>query len=342
MLSKNQLFTITRLKLSLLYVAIILSLTSAISGLIYWRTSDLLEMQFNHMRQRLENEFSNQQMRGPQFYKRWKVSREDLALVKRDLLMQLIRLNIFIAIVVLLLGFYLSGKTLKPIEEALNQQKRFISDASHELRTPITALKTGLEVGLLNKKLSADSKNLLESYLQDTQDLEELTNNLLSLAKNESDNYQISAINIKSLINKVVKKFQALAKRKSLQLIVKEQKLDVLIKGDALAMEQLLSILLDNAIKYSPNKQKIIISLQKKQKLAILTVQDFGMGIDQQHLPHIFDRFYRADEARSRTNRGFGLGLAIAKTIVEKHRGFIKATSILGKGTSLVVSLPLA
>lgn len=218
------------------------------------------------------------------------------------------------------LGYFLAGKTLKPIKEMVEEQNRFIADASHELRTPLTALKSALEVNLRDKKL-------LKDCLEQVNKLQSLTESLLQLSNNS---LKLEKVNFSEIVKTAIAEIEPKAKQKG--IVVKKAFEEAFVLGDKYALTDLVVILLDNAIKYSPKKTVVTVGLQEN----ILTVSDQGIGIAEKDLPHIFNRFYRADPART---GGYGLGLSIAKKIVEAHQGTIEIASEVNKGTTVTVRL---
>lgn len=240
-------------------------------------------------------------------------------------------------------GYFLAGRTLTPIEEMVDEQKRFVADASHELRTPLTALKTEIEVALLDKNLKLDdAKGLLKSNLEEANKMQGLSNYLLSLSRYQNDGTQFSfdKIDLSKIAEKVIEKLKALTTTKKINIIKELKKVE--LKANESSMDELVSILIDNAIKYSDKGGKIIIKTKKEGKDAIIEVQDFGIGIKSGDIPYIFNRFYRADISRTKTKvDGFGLGLSIAKSIAELHNGGITVSSKPGEGSKFTVVLPI-
>ena len=240
-------------------------------------------------------------------------------------------------------GFFLAGKTLQPIEEVLNDHRRFTADASHELRTPLTAIKTEVEVALRDKNLNlAEAKSLLKSNLEEVNKMQSLSNYLLDLNRYQNNQIKITLdrTNLKNIVENTVKKVLPLAKKRG--IIITTHLSDLTVRGNETALTQLAVILLDNAIKYSPTGQKVIVDLNKHNQKAILTVEDHGVGIKASEIPYIFNRFYRADSSRSKDQvDGYGLGLSIAKSIVELHNGNIGVTSHFGEGSKFQVTLSL-
>ncbi len=240
-------------------------------------------------------------------------------------------------------GYFLAGKTLWPIEEMVEEQKRFVADASHELRTPLTAMKTEIEVTLKDKKLDLkQAKQLLESNLEEVDKMQSLSNILLNLSRYQNSNVKLNFEKIKmsEVIAKVLPRFKGLANNKNIEVSQKAE--DFEIEVNRISVTELLSILLDNAIKYSQEGGKIVIRTHREGRSGILEVQDFGLGIKEEEIPNLFSRFYRADNSRSKSKTdGYGLGLSIAKNIVELHEGKITVNSVFGKGSTFVVKLPL-
>ncbi len=223
----------------------------------------------------------------------------------------------------------------------MDEQNQFISSASHELRTPIATLRAEMEGCLLEKHITEEqSRKLINSNLEELGTLQNLSNSLLTLTKVHSvnGNRQQDIISTLEIINLAHKKISTLAKKKNIH--IEKNIKDARIKGDKDSLVELLVVLLDNAIKYSQKDTHITITLEKTQEKIFISIKDEGMGISEGDLPHIFERFFRADKSRSLIE-GYGLGLAIAKKEVENHRGGIYVSSELGKGTIFTVWLPL-
>lgn len=239
-------------------------------------------------------------------------------------------------------GYFLAGRTLRPIQEMVSEQRRFITDASHELRTPLTSLRSEIEVGLRSKTLTlADAKKLLGSNLEDVISMQSLSDNLLALTKDgqKANRSQMSDISLIEALDSAIKRLNGSIKKKEISI---EKGIDNLhVLGFPENITELFVILLDNAIKYSPEKSTISVIAKKRDGTVEIRVIDTGGGIPNEDLPHIFDRFYRASKSRSKEQvSGYGLGLSIAKQIVESHGGSISAESKITKGTTLTVKLP--
>lgn len=265
---------------------------------------------------------------------------------RNNLKANLVVFNLIIFVAGGLLSYILARRTLQPIEQAVQAQNQFIADASHELRTPLTAIKTELEVALRDKDLTIkESRSLHESTLEEVERLKNLTNGLLRLARVEDKTLKesLGECNVEEIVKEAVLKVDSLAEQKEISIEAELQ--DAWAHGDKENLIELLIIILDNAIKYSPSNSRIKISVQPRriQKIVAIKIKDEGFGIRQSDLPHIFNRFYRADSSRSKQNIfGYGLGLSIAKKIVEAHNGKIEVRSKAGSGTTFTISIPLA
>lgn len=261
---------------------------------------------------------------------------------KRRIALQLIFVNTIIVMAAAAVSYILSGRTLAPIASAMEEQKRFVADASHELRTPLTSLKTEIEVALRDKKMKlTEAKKLLESNLEEVDKMQHLSNYLLSLSKYQSGTLQLpfTKVNLKDIVEKAAKKQTKNAKEKN--IIITPELTSVLVEGNSVSLEELVGILIDNAIKYSPKDTSIVVRTFYKNRHATVEVQDRGIGIKASDTPYIFNRFYRADTSRSKTTiaGGYGLGLAIAKSIVDLHHGTIEVKSKVGEGSTFKVSI---
>lgn len=241
-----------------------------------------------------------------------------------------------------LAGYFLAGRTLKPIKEMVDEQNRFITDASHELRTPITSLKTEIEVNLRDKNLSKDAKKLLESNLEEVNSLQSLSDNLIRLTQYQktNGNIQFEALSLSEIVEDACKKIANLAKHKS--ITIKNQVKDNSLRGNKPGLTEAFVIFLDNAIKYSHKNTTVTITSKKTDHSLAIDIKDEGVGIAEQDLPHLFDRFYRADKSRTKTDiQGYGLGLSIAKQIVDKHNGSIGVESEIRKGSTFTIHIPI-
>jgi len=234
-------------------------------------------------------------------------------------------------------SYYLARRTLTPIEEAHEAQSRFTSDASHELRTPLASMKTELEVALRSSTLSTDEmRDLLKSNLEEVDKLTKLSQNLLQLSRLDHDSIEQEKVVLNTIALSVIERFDKIGKR--IQLIGEKPYSVVANKSN---IEELLTILLDNALKYSPPDSQVKVTLVGRRQMAGFEVSNTGKGIAPEALPHIFDRFYRADTSRTGgEKKGYGLGLSLAKKIVELHYGELTVSSGTGQLTTFRVLLP--
>ena len=269
---------------------------------------------------------------------------EQLDDARRNLLFRLGGLNLATLVLGGAAAYWLARRTLKPIEDAMEAQGRFTADASHELRTPLTAMRSEIEVALREKHLSAaGARALLGSNLEEIAKLEALSAGLLRLARSDNglEPSVVKPVPVRDIFEGAIDRFQAQLSARHINLEVKAG--DETIEGDAASLTELIAILLDNAIKYSPEKSAVTLASHPSGQSVTLSVADQGVGIKASDLPHIFDRFYRADQSRARDENvgGYGLGLSIAKRITDLHHGHLSAESTPGKGSTFRVRLPI-
>ncbi len=228
------------------------------------------------------------------------------------------------------------------LQSAFENQKQFLSDAAHELKTPLAVLRTHWESELNNPELPLSLKEKFVHDIETITRLNHLINNMLLLSKSEmlESDFESVPVKLNEILNEVVTDASVLAESK-LQKIRTTELAEATVKGDAVRLYQLFFNLIDNAIKYSPNESLISISLQVHSPWGIIKVNDNGVGISAEHLPHIFERFYRVQKDRARKTGGSGLGLAICKLITELHGGAIEVESTENQGSTFIVKLPL-
>ncbi|KKS45684.1 hypothetical protein A3J20_01485 [Candidatus Gottesmanbacteria bacterium RIFCSPLOWO2_02_FULL_42_29] len=328
-----------RFKLTAWYLTIIMSVSLLFSAFIY-KGADA-ELSRIERRQQIRVERFRAQFFGlPDFPEMFAPVSVDE--IRERLLVALGIINGGILVLAGGAGFFLAGRTLRPIEEMVQEQNRFIADASHELRTPLTSIKTQTEVSLRDKKLTlTQAKSLLVSNLEEVDNLQSISDRLLELAQIEKPNYFVFApLDFKSVVREAVAKIKPLAKQK--QIAISYPHKSQMMDGDRIRLTEMLVIFLDNAVKYSQKKKSINLSSKITGQSLIVKVTDQGIGIDRQDLPHIFERFYRSDKAR--TNQyvsGYGLGLSIAKKIIDVHHGTIQVTTKKNQGSAFTITLPL-
>lgn len=226
------------------------------------------------------------------------------------------------------------------LEASFNRIKQFTADASHELRTPLTILKGETEIALRTEDTIQGLKKTLVSNLEEIDRLSKIVNDLLFLSRMDSgrEEFHLQDVSLDMIVQEKYEQMKALAMKKGIEMHIGKKE-GVHVKGDPVKLRQLLLNLLDNAIKYTPPGGKVWLSLNRVDGFARITVSDTGIGIPEEDLPHIFERFYRADKARR--DGGSGLGLSICKLIVEAHKGRIDVKSTPGKGSTFEVYIPL-
>jgi two-component system, OmpR family, sensor histidine kinase CiaH len=242
------------------------------------------------------------------------------------------------------LGYYLAGKTLLPIQEAMEKQKRFVADSAHELRTPLSIMKTGIETTTSAKKQTIDDyKDLNKDLLSEINELINLSNNLLFLANTDSkkQNMIFKKINISSLCLNQVKFIEQYAQEKDITISTEVNK-DYFIIGNTELFNRMIINLLKNSIDYSNKGGSMLISIEQLNNNIFLKISDSGIGIPSEDLKHVFERFYKADKSRNVNGSGTGLGLSIVQEIVKLHNGLIHVESEVDKGTTVTIILKSA
>lgn len=227
------------------------------------------------------------------------------------------------------------------LESSFKRMVEFTADASHELKTPICALKGEAEVLLSKARSPEEYQEGLTQFIERFDYLNRMINDLILLSKADASQAELKMVPLRLdlLINNLGSLFQILAEQKSLILEIGPLE-EVVVKGDKIRLQQLFTNLIDNAIKYTP-KGSVQITLEKNQETAIVKIRDRGIGIPKEEQEHIFKRFYRVDKSRSRETGGVGLGLSIAQWIAHAHHGKIEVESELNKGSIFTLYLPI-
>ncbi len=244
-------------------------------------------------------------------------------------------------------GLFLSRRALAPARLAVARQQAFIADASHELRTPITLVRADAEVLLRGgDRLDPDDRALLRDIVTEAEHMGTLTTNLLTLARLDAGRLQVEReiVDLRDVARAVARRAGPLAAEAGIALHGEdaEEAASVLVVGDHFLLEQAALILVDNAIKYNRPGGGVTVTSRSTLAQAILEVRDTGVGIAAEHLPHLTERFYRVDKARSREAGGAGLGLSIAQGIADRLGGSLILSSDPGQGTTATLTLPLA
>ena len=242
-----------------------------------------------------------------------------------------------------IVGWLLAGFAMRPVKRSYEQLQRFTADASHELRAPVAAILSNAQVGLLAPLDDPQQpRQRLENIVTQSKYMSDLITNLLFLARHQGKlNHQdVDKIDIVELLNLLANQYQTKAREKGLEFLLDLPVTSREIICDRDLLQQAINNLLDNALKYTPAGGTVTLKLAEKPRRLIITVKDTGVGIPKADLAHIFDRFYRVDQARTRQTGGFGLGLAIAQQIIQAHNGKITVESESGKGTTFQICLP--
>lgn len=232
---------------------------------------------------------------------------------------------------------------LQRLQKSFENQQQFMADAAHELKTPLALLRTHWENELNNPKVPLEMKERFVQDIETITRLSHLINNLLLLSHTEpvSAHFDFGPVKLNDILEDVISDASIMAELK-LQTIQNESFPAIVVNGDKSRLYQLFFNILDNAIKYTPEKGTIEINLRSEQNQAVIEIRDNGTGIPVEDIPKIFERFYRVKKDRARKTGGSGLGLAICKLIAESHRGTIEVESELGKGTVFYIKLPRA
>lgn len=324
------------LRLTLIYLGIIMALSIGFSVVIY-------RLSYREIVRSTPGQAVFVRFADPNSFDDYTALRDQqLADSEQHLRTNLVLLNMATLVVGAAVSYGLAKRTLEPIEEAFEAQGRFTADASHELRTPLTAMQTTIEVGLRNPKLTLPAaKELLDGTLDEVKKLSSLSNGLLKLTRSNGRDMPKKRVHLRRVAEEATSQLELAAKNKNIVFVNAVG--DSVVMGDDISLKELLVILLDNAIKYSGEGTTITLKSRAQGKNVLITVSDQGVGMKATDLMYIFDRFYRADQSRSRDRvEGYGLGLPIAKQVVEAHGGSIDAKSKLGEGSTFIVKLPLA
>jgi len=328
----------SRRRLTLTYLTIIMTLSLGFSLVFYKNSMDTaangLNRQIAQVRERVN-------IPAPAGAGVFELIREnELTAIRRELVFRLFLLNLIMLAGGSFLSLYLAKRSLEPLEEALETQARFSSDASHELRTPLTSIKTEIEVALRSKNLSTkEAKEVLESTLEEVNELDTLTTALLRLSTYDQRVTSSEKVKLQTVLDRAYDRVSKQAQAHKVNFKLPATKLST--NGDSDQLVEVFVVLFDNAIKYGNDDSEVSVVVEKQDDNVTIKVQDQGVGILPTDISHVFDRFYRADHSRSKQAvSGHGLGLSLAKTIVEAHRGSVSVESEIDKGTTFTVTLP--
>lgn len=242
------------------------------------------------------------------------------------------------------IGYFMAGRALIPIKEAYDRQKQFAADASHELRTPLAVVMSSADLLLADPSIQNPFlRQVLEDLKSEVKKMTNLVSDLLMVARSDNNalKVKIQRLDLTEILKQVIRTMTPIAEKKNIRLSGEDFR-KVMINADEQKIKQLAIILVDNAIKYTPEGGVVLVRLEKVDDTrAVFAVMDTGIGIAPEDLDKVFERFYRVDKARSREMGGNGLGLAIAAEIVKLHDGNISVASKLGEGTKFTVELKI-
>ncbi len=235
------------------------------------------------------------------------------------------------------------NEMLARIESAFLRVTQFTADASHELRTPISLIRTEAEIALRKTRGDAEYREALRHILLEAERTSSLVEELLSLARADSgrENLHLTFVDLRAAVTEITDEWRHLIEARNLHFTQQFADREFPVLADRSALQRLLAILLDNAVKYTPASGVIELGLEARGDKAVITVRDSGIGIAESDQTRIFERFYRVDRARSRELGGAGIGLAIADWIVQQHHGSIAVQSSVGNGSTFLIELPL-
>jgi signal transduction histidine kinase len=326
-------FRKANVKLTLIYSSLFLVAFWAFSiGLYFWMENYFEESYVGEIEQQGESELDEQDM-----------GIADIAAgVAQDRLEKtLLILNGAMLIIVPVIAWLMTRRTLAPVQRIHEQQKQFVSDVAHELRTPLSIMSGELEVALSKERTLEDYRQTLSSSKQETDRLIELSENLLFLARADQRRQAIEfeKVDVTDLIGTILASVQTESTEKEISIHFEPEGEPTFVWGQPAMLRRLFFNLIDNAIRYTPSQGEIWISLATVKQYTQVRIRDTGVGIPRGEQERIFNRFYRVDPSRSRT-KGYGLGLAISKSIVELHQGSIAVQSAPGEGSTFTVILP--
>lgn len=331
-------FTSATLKLTTWYLVIVTVISVIFSIIIFEISTSEISTRLERLQIRVEGSSRTLMLPGPVTLTDLRESQAKEA--EASLFIGLLYMNLAVIGLGGIGSFLLARITLRPIEIAHDAQSRFTSDASHELRTPLAVMKSEIQVALKDNSMKpADYRQVLESTLEEVDKLTALSQSLLQLSRMEFDEIKkTDRIDIATTVRSAARSLSIPSDR--LKYTAPAHK--IIIDGNQSIIADLFHILLDNAVKYSPPDSKIAVKVASNGRTCKISITNEGAGIAKTDLARIFDRFYRAEKARSSSQNpaGYGLGLSLAKHIVSIHDGSIEARSTPGAHTDFIVQLP--
>lgn len=323
--SKADLFSLARLRLTAFYLLIMTAVLIVFSAVLYFSFAYVLK-------DNIDTQFPDVPDQGDEAVIQTMSDAKDSIVV--------IDLTAFALTIVL--GYSLAGRTLRPIEDVLERQKEFSANASHELRTPLAVMKSESEIALKNPKTStADLRAVIESNLEEINRMSQMTENLLKLSRVEEKKEKIyfSEIELGELVREAADRISLRTSQKGVSIEVEKTDSGKIL-GNRDDLVSVASNLIQNGVDYNKPGGVVRVNVENHGQKMRFMVEDNGLGISENDLPHVFERFYKADKSHSRNSSNAGIGLSIVKRIVDKHGGSINVESILGKGTKIIVSFP--
>ncbi len=323
-------FHTARIKLSVLYSIIFLVLFWSLTGGIYfWMNQFFGDSSFikhHNYSQSIDQEVPKRE--------------PPLDVIMDELKNIILLIDFGLLFTIPIITWFLTGRTLAPIQAAHAREKQFLTDASHDLRTPLSIISADIELSLRKKRTLSDYEKTLKSNKEEVDDLIALVENLLFINREDQHRSALQEkIDLIDLLSARIALLQKRADTKNQIISLTPPQKNIIIQGNSHLLNRLFSNLLDNAIKYSPVKANIKVKINYDEKSAVVIISNSGIGIPKKELEKIFDRFYRIDPSRS--EKGYGLGLSIAKQIVDMHQGKINIISVEEKETTVSVILPL-
>lgn len=319
-------FKSATIKLTTWYLAILMTISLIFSVVIYQINYHEIEVRLENYQQKVIEVMPGVYMKGETSEDLSQPLDTETRAASKQLILALAWVNLFVLMFGGVASYLFARRTLQPIEDAHEAQSRFTSDASHELRTPLAAMKTELEVALKDPKLTkSESRELLASSLEEVNKIIDLSETLLKLSRLDSnETLSKEPFDLEEVLHIKLDHYRDQAERFDLSI-----RKNTLVNGNIPAITDLIGILIDNAIKYSPEGSTIKIRTFVSKGMVGVEVQNKGKQIPQEHIDKLFDRFYQVDASRtsSQQNRGYGLGLSIAKKIADIHNGYIEVVS---------------
>lgn len=317
--SGYKIFLWARLRLTGVYVLILAVILIGFSIFLYRSVE-------SNMSDSVDGEFTNEQVQTTFIDRTLKSIANDIVLV-----------DIVILVATGGLSYFLAGYTLRPIQRSLEAQRVFSENASHELRTPLAVMKNEAEVLLRNPNPTKDliQKNL-RSTIEETDHMTKIAEELLMLARSENHRIHLMGkIDIADIMRKITEKTHTIAEHKGVKVSV-TQSVPIYVRGNITDLERAFMNLLQNAFEHTSKDGSVMVDVAQEKSGAIIKVSDTGSGILEKDLPHVFERFYKGE-----SSLGSGLGLSIVKGIVDQHGGKIDIESVTGKGTTVIIKLPV-